>query len=179
MISTGSKHIMNFMCSLFLLFSAAYPNQNADAQNNTDRAAFSLAMKDLQSAIRAKNFVKAGVYFHYPFFTAKEDQANGKELPVDPIDKKEFDNYKNDIFHKDVCRILPKLGLEAVSEVTEHKDSYYTVLREHTDPNTRLYELYAQYAGESGASESYFGFVFGKIKGRYKILAYYGKWPLR
>lgn len=179
MINTGSKHLMNFMCLLILLFLAAYPNQNAAAQNNTDRAAFSLAMKDLQSAIRAKNFVKAGTYLHYPFFTAKEDLGNGKELPTDAIDKKEFDSYKNDIFHKDVCRILPKLGLKAVSEITNSQNSYYAVLRKHTDPGTKLYELYSQYADETGASESYFGFVFGKIKGRYKILAYYGKWPLR
>lgn len=179
MTNTGGKQLMTFMCVLLMMFSAAYPNQNAAAQNNKDRTAFRLTMKDFQSAITAKNFVKAGTYLHYPFFTAKEDQANGKELPVDPIEKMEFDNYKNDIFHKDVCRILPKLGMEAVSELIDDKDTYYAALRKHTDPNSSLYELYAQYAGESGASESYFGFVFGKIKGRYKILAYYGKWPLR
>ena len=179
MIQTGSKQLMNFMCSLLLLFSAAYPNQKATAQSNTEQTAFRQSMKDLQSVIRAKNFVKAGTYLRYPFFTAKEDRGNGKELPVDAIDKKEFNVYKNDIFHKDVCQILPKLGMKAVSEVTDLKDSYYVALRKQTDPNTRLYELYAQYAGETGASESYFGFVFGKIKGRYQILAYYGKWSLR
>jgi hypothetical protein len=149
------------------------------AQNKQDDAAFRLMLKNFQSAVLHNNLAKAGSVLHFPFFTAKADQGFGKDLPVDAIGEQEFDVYKKDIFNQDVHRILPKLGKESISELTGTEDSYYKALRKAMDQGSRMYELYAQYPAKQAGSESYFAFIFGKIKGRYKVVAYYSKWPLR
>ncbi|SDZ80211.1 hypothetical protein [Pedobacter hartonius] len=161
------------------MFIAVCFTPTASAQTKRDEAAFHDALKSFQSAVLQKNLVKAGNMMHFPLFTSKADPGNGKELPADPIGKQELECYKNDIFNADVGRILPKLGEEALSEIAANEDSYYAALRKATDPGSKMYECYSQYPGRNGGSESFFAFIFGKINNNYKVIAYYGKWPLR
>jgi ABC-type amino acid transport system permease subunit len=149
------------------------------AQNNRDESAFRLALKNFQAAVLHNNFAKAGSILHFPLSTAKADQGYGRELPADSISETEFERYKNAIFNQDVCRILPKLGNQAIRGLKGNEDSYYIALSKAIDQGSRMYELYAQYPARGEGSESYFAFVFAKIKGRYKVVAYYSKWPLR
>jgi len=116
---------------------------------------------------------------HFPFFTAKLSNGNDQELPVDGISRKEFEPYKTGIFNEEVLRILPKLKETDLSEIEGNQDRYYAALRKQTDQGSRLYEVYAEYRQLGRNTESYFAFVFGRVKGSYKVIAYYGKWPLR
>lgn len=115
---------------------------------------------------------------HFPFYTAKASLADSM-LPTDAITAEAFKKYYPEIFTADVLRLMPAYPLADLTEIdVKTKDPYYRELLKITDPGMPLYEAYRQFPESGTAAESYFGFVFGKIKGDYKLVAYYGKWPV-
>lgn len=165
---------MKYLCLLILFLTF-----DASAQKVRDEQLFRKSLKNLKTAVKNRNLNAAYPLMHFPFFTAKNDQGSGKDYPAGAITAKEFQTHKTDIFNQEVLKILPKLGEEDLSEIQGNADSYYAGLRKAADPGTKLYEVYAEYKQQGRHTESYFGFVFARIKGSYKLVAYYGKWPVR
>lgn len=96
------------------------------------------------------------------------------------VAKKEYNEYFNNIFHPDVIRMLPGTEGEEIAEIAgDTEDDYYLRLKRHTDAGSKMYEVYVQYVEQHRPNESYFAFVFGKVKGQYKALSYYAKWPVK
>lgn len=168
-----SSIIKHLVCAL-LMFSL-----NLKAQGNRDEAQFRLQVKKLQTLVKIRNFKGIALMMHFPFYTAKAERNDRKEYPTDPISVKEYPVYQLEIFHTDVIRLLPKLSEAQLSEIEGNTDLYFAELRKLTDRGSKMYELYIQYPESGTRAESYFSFTFGKIKGRYELIAYYGKWPVR
>lgn len=165
----------------FIVFNFGFL-ASATAQTSkkfSDETAFRRSLKIFKKVVGHDNLMEATKLIHFPFFTSKADSGNGKDLPIDGISKVEFETYKRDIFNKDIIRILPKLGEESLSEIEGNEDTYYTALRKKTDAKSKMYELYAQYNQDGRKTDDYFGFIFGRIAGHYKLIAYYSKWPIR
>jgi len=149
------------------------------AQSTNDEVTFQLALKTFQSAVLHRNFAKAANIICFPLFTSKADLGSGQEMPADAVTIQDFEFYKNDIFNAEVSRILPKLGREALSEISRNEDPYYAELKKARNVKGKMYECYVQYPTKNGKGENYFAFIFGKINNKYKVIAYYSKWPLR
>ncbi|MEJ2880938.1 hypothetical protein [Pedobacter sp. GR22-6] len=165
--------IIKYLVCASLLFSL-----NLKAQGNRDEAQFRLQVKKLQTLIKVRDFKGIGLMMHFPFFTAKAELKN-EEYPTDPISVKEYPAYRPEVFNSDVIRLLPELSEAQLSEIEGNTDLYFAELRKLTDRGSKMYELYIQYPEPGTGAESYFSFTFGKIKGRYELIAYYGKWPVR
>lgn len=166
---------MKYALSIFMCFFLL----NVFGQQKNDEQKFSKVFLNFKTAVKKQNFTEVMSLLHFPFFTSKFDNGDGRDLPVDAISKAEFITYKTDIFYKDVLRILPKLDKNSVSEVTGNKEIYYTTLYKTVDPGSKLYEMYVEYREQARDSESYFAFLFGRIKGQYKVIASYSKWPVK
>ena len=145
---------------------------------NTDEIDFRRQLALLKTIVQKKDLTGARAFMNFPFFTSKA--AEGNEIATDPISAAEYQTYKYDIFNVDILRLLPKYTEEQLSEIdSKTQDRYYISLKKITDPGSKLYELYFQYAESGTHAESYFGFVFGKIKTKYKVIAMYSKWPIK
>ncbi len=125
---------------------------------------------------------------YFPFQTGKiwrNDDLSSMKDPAENerfnlVAKKEYDEYFENIFHPDVVRLLPQAEGEEIAEIAgDTNDDYYLRLKRHTDPGSKMYEVYVQFAEEGRTTESYFAFVFGKVKGKYKAISYYAKWPVK
>ncbi|MDB5087085.1 MAG: hypothetical protein JWR09_1079, partial [Mucilaginibacter sp.] len=82
-------------------------------------------------------------------------------------------------FTKDVMRMIPKSREDDLSEIdSATPEDYYKTVGKVTDKGSTLYELQQQYEQDNGKETSY-GFVFGKVKGQYKIISYFCPWPLK
>ena len=167
---------MKYTVVLFVLISLGTSAQ----KKNADEAKFLVVWKAFRENIRVRNLTAASQFLNFPLFTAKADDDKYGFLPADKLKLAEFQEYKLDIFNDEVIRILPKLGEDNLSEIDGDEDSYYTALKKLTLPGSKLYEVYAEYKQVGRNTESFFGFVFGKVKGgNYRVIAYYGKWPVR
>ena len=167
---------MKNLVILILLLSLSASAQ----KKNSDEDQFRIVWKSFRTHIKSHNLTAASQLVNFPLYTAKSENAQGRLVPTDLLNAAEFKAYKKDIFNEEVIRILPKLGEENLSEIVGNEDSYYAKVRKMTIPGSKLYEVYAEYKQQGRNSESYFGFVFGKVKsGKYKVIAYYGKWPVR
>ena len=167
---------MKNLVILILLLSLSASAQ----KKNSDEDQFRIVWKSFRTYIKSHNLTAASQLVNFPLYTAKSENAQGRSVPTDLLTAAEFKTYKKDIFNEEVIRILPKLGEESLSEIVGNEDSYYAKVRKMTIPGSKLYEVYAEYKQQGRNSESYFGFVFGKVKsGNYKVIAYYGKWPVR
>ncbi|WP_134088831.1 hypothetical protein [Olivibacter sp. XZL3] len=90
------------------------------------------------------------------------------------IDAQEFEQYRASIFNEDVKRIVAVRDAEQVQQIdVASSGDYYKRLANLIDPGSTLLELYCQYGENSTVGDDYFAFVFGKIKGEYRILSYY------
>lgn len=88
--------------------------------------------------------------------------------------------YYEALFHADVKRLLPGTTEDELNEIDlKTDDPYYQALQKLCDANSTLYEAYLQYPLKGRAAASYFAFVFGRIHGKYKVIAYYAQWPVK
>ena len=158
--------------------------QEAPAPKGTDEQQFRQFLQQFKVAVRQKNKQTVINLFNFPLQTTpqwtNEDLAN---MPVNPaeglVDKSEFVNYYNDIFTADAVRLIPKSREDELSEIERTtSENYYQTVAKVTDQRSKLYELQIQYAQDNG-KETSFGFVFGKVKGNYKVISYYRPWPLK
>lgn len=167
---------MKYMVALLVLLCLGASAQ----KKNSEEDQFRIIWKSFRTHIKSHNLTAASQLVNFPLYTAKSENAQGRSVPTDLLTAAEFKAYKKDVFNEEVIRILPKLGEENLSEIVGNEDSYYARVRKTTIPGSKLYEVYAEYKQQGRNSESYFGFVFGKVKsGNYKVIAYYGKWPVR
>lgn len=162
---------------LLILFCGPSIAQN---QSVTKRIGFQSLLTNFKSAIKKGDQVRLEQMLNYPFYTNRADGNNGDFYPSESISKTEFKAYSTELFHADVRRLFPQLHANELSEIdSKTKDTYYLALQKICDPGSKLYEAYLQYGLSNGISESYFAFVFGRIKGNYRVIAYYGKWPVK
>lgn len=153
-----------------------------------DEEQFDAFFDAFSEAVKQKDKKKLEGMLFFPFQTGNiwrnDDIAHMKDPATNErfnqVAEKEYGEYADQIFHPDVVRLLPRAEGEAIAEIAgDTKDDYYLRLKRHTDAGTRMYEVYLQYAEEGRSTESYFAFVFGKVKGQYKALSYYAKWPVK
>jgi hypothetical protein len=122
--------------------------------------------------------------FYFPLQTLPQwtnDEVKGKLVNTNEglITEAEFSQYINDIFTKDAIKLIHASGEDDLSEIDKTStENYYLILKQLTDNGSTLYEFEKQYAEDNG-KETSFGFVFGKVKGAYKVISYYRPWPLK
>jgi hypothetical protein len=166
---------------LWLLLLICLSGQTvAQTAKSITKVGFQSLLTNFKSAIQKGDQVRLGQLLNYPFYTNRADGNNGDFYPSEPISKTEFKTYSKELFHTDVRRLFPQLHIDELSEIdNKTKDTYYLALLKTCDPGSKLYEAYLQCGLANGISESYFAFVFGRIKGNYRVIAYYGKWPVK
>ncbi|ASZ12585.1 hypothetical protein KTO58_11600 [Chitinophaga pendula] len=164
---------------------AAVDSAHPPSAQIADDVKFRTTLSSFQHAVKSDTPEIIAKYIHFPLQTAPkwfdEDLSHMQiDKSAGKVSASEFKEYYSNIFHADVKRLLPLAGEEDITEIDEKSDEdYYNLLRAETDKGSMLYEIYFQYAVESNNSESYFSFIFGRINGDYKVLAYYGKWPAK
>ncbi|RPD43286.1 hypothetical protein EG028_03030 [Chitinophaga barathri] len=122
---------------------------------------------------------------YFPLQTAQQwTNQDLRDMAVDKeggkVSRQEFNSYRENIFNRDVLRLLPDAKEGELSEIDARSpEDYYKLLRKCTDRATKMYEVYMQYPEKNGTAENYFAFVFGRVKGQYKVIGYYAKWPVK
>ncbi|WP_158825818.1 hypothetical protein [Mucilaginibacter lacusdianchii] len=157
----------------------AQPNSTS-----SDEQLFRSFLKSFKQAVKQNNKAQLLLMFHYPVQTSP--QWSNEDLQNSTIDYKqglisqqELPQYFDDIFSKDAQKLIPLSKEDDLSEIDQTStENYYKLLAQVTDKASTLYELQKQYEQDNG-KETSFGFVFGKVKGVYKILSYYSPWPLK
>ncbi|MCZ4223978.1 hypothetical protein [Pedobacter rhodius] len=146
-----------------------------------DEKDFRAVFKSFQKEVAAKNSKLIQKLMHFPFYTSQQQLQNGEVGSLaDPVTATEFDQYSKAIYHTEVVKLLPKSTEENLSEIDDKTtEPYYQSIKKITEPKSKLYEVYIQYPESNTQAESYFAFVFGKINGKYKAVAYYAKWPVK
>lgn len=168
------------IASILLLCCFSGTPSIAQDKSGKGDAAFMKFFRTFQAAVQHKAYGSIRTMLHYPFYTRNEEAADGKNYPSEPISEQEYTQYRDNLLHADVIRLLPGTSSDELSEADPGAtDSYYGALRKLCDPGSKIYEAYIQYALKNGTSESYFAFVFGKVKGSYRAIAYYAKWPVK
>ncbi|MFD2324960.1 hypothetical protein [Mucilaginibacter galii] len=149
-----------------------------------DEELFRNCLTKFKNAVKAQN--KAGIksVFNFPLQTlpqwANDEIKNSTIRPQDGMIKQtEFLTYFNDIFTKDATKLIVASKEDDLSEIEKStSENYYITLQQVTDKGSTLFELQKQYMQDNG-QETSFGFVFGKVRGTYKIISYYRPWPLK
>ncbi|RZJ88820.1 MAG: hypothetical protein EOO20_12580 [Chryseobacterium sp.] len=163
--------------------SPAHKDYVSDAmlKNTTnDEHAFRLVLAQLKMLLKTKNLNASSALLNFPFFTARVSENDRTGAATDPVAIGEYSKYKNDIFNADVIRLLPTYTEDQLSEIdSKTDDPYYLSLTKLTDAGSQIYEVYFQYPEKGTNAESFFGFVFGKVHGKYKAIGMYGKWPVK
>ncbi|OWK72597.1 hypothetical protein [Pedobacter sp. AJM] len=146
----------------------------------SDEQEFRRVLESLKQNLRKKSLKNVSALLNYPFYTSHKQASNGIGIPDDPINLSEFNTYKSAIFNTDVMRILPLCKEDNLSEIDDKTDEvYYRSLKKITDAGSKMYEVYMQYPERGTQAESYFSFIFGKVNGKFKMLATYAKWPVK
>ncbi|GGI29468.1 hypothetical protein [Pedobacter mendelii] len=152
----------------------------ANAITINDEQEFRKLFKILTESLKRKNLSNIETLMNFPFYTSHAEASNNLGAATDPIGGNEFQKYKTTIFNADVMRLLPSCKEENLSEIDSKTDElYYKSLKKLTDPGSKMYEAYMQYPEKDTQAESYFGFIFGKVNGKFKALATYAKWPVK
>lgn len=134
--------------------------------------------KGFQRNVEADRIGEIKQVMYFPFQTIYWiDDLNSltEEEKLDGlIDTQEFKQYRTAIFNEDVKGIVAVRDAEQVQQIDiVSSGDYYKRLANLIDPGSTLLELYCQYGENSTVGDDYFAFVFGKIKGEYRILSYY------
>ncbi|MBO9153821.1 hypothetical protein ACFOTA_16495 [Chitinophaga sp. GCM10012297] len=138
-----------------------------------------------QKAVQQNNPGQLVNLLYFPLQTAQQwTNQDLKDMNIDresgKVSRQEFNSYRENIFNRDVLRLLPKARENQLSEIdASSPEDYYKALRKCTDKASKMYEVYMQYPETNGNAENYFAFVFGRVKGRYKVIGYYAKWPVK
>ncbi|MET4083678.1 hypothetical protein ABIB40_003650 [Pedobacter sp. UYP30] len=160
-------------------------NKSAAPVNKiSDLLLFKQAFAKFKQAIKEKNKQKIMDCFNFPLQTAP--QWSEEELKAMPnavrgqsMQEKEFASYYKDVFTPEVMKlIINSTDSEAGKIDPTTNDPYYSSLYTQADKGSSLYEIQKQYPQDNG-QETSFGFVFGKISDKYKIVSYYRPWPLK
>lgn len=160
--------------------AAASPKQG----HLTDEQLFRVFMRKFKNMVKTQNPVQLRAMFYFPLQTSP--QWSNEELKNSTINyntglikASEFSAYCRDIFTKDAVKLIATSTEDDLSEIDKTTtEDYYKKLMPLTDKGSTLYELQKQYAQDNG-QETSFGFVFGKIRGAYKVISYYRPWPLK
>lgn len=145
-----------------------------------DEKEFRKLLKVLSDNLKKKDVNGLATLMNFPFYTSHSELNKGMGAASDPISRTEFKNYKTLIFNNDVLRLLPQCKEDNLSEIDEKTDEiYYQTLKKLTDPGSKMYEAYMQYPETNTQAESFFGFVFGRVNGKFKTIATYAKWPVK
>lgn len=187
------QFLMALLLTLSFSLMGCRPGKSVDkhvapgtATNVTNRPAindeqeFRSLFKKFKIALAAKNIDAASEMLRFPFFTSYNQQENGMGAASDPISYMEFADYSKAIFNDDVLSLLPKCKEDNLSEIDGNtNEHYYKSLKKITDPGSKMYEAYLQYPEAHSNAESFFGFVFGRVNGKFKAIAVYAKWPVK
>lgn len=179
--AAGTKQADSSIVSTKIKDTAATPVVN---NKSNDEQLFRSFLKKFKDAVKAKSKAELTTMFNFPLQTLP--QWTNDEIKTNPINttegliaEKEFPQYFDDIFTKDAIKLIPTSSEDDLSEIDKTSaENYYLTLKRLTDNDSKLYELEKQYAEDNG-KETSFGFVFGKVKGAYKVISYYRPWPLK
>ncbi|MRG45528.1 hypothetical protein GFS24_10405 [Chitinophaga sp. SYP-B3965] len=153
---------------------AQMPGSGAKTSVSTDEQLFKTAFGSFKTAVEQNDEEQVKSKVNFPLPTSKDDVKGGE------LSARDFHSGYNHIFNADVRRLLPKAGDDNIAEVdTNNQEAYYQQLRQMADKDSKLFEVYTQFPEKNTNAESYFGFVFGKVKGEYKAVGYYSKWPVK
>jgi hypothetical protein len=202
------KPFINFICWMFIVLFWQAAEGCAGGQSSTasakaiavtknsptgindktpalrDEDLFKGVLKKFKSAIKSKNKVAISAFIHFPLqtlpqWTNDELQSSTFTPQQGLINSKEFLVYFDDIFTADATRLIPVSQEDDLSEIDKTTtENYYKTLQKVTDKGSTLYELQKNYTEDNG-KETSFGFVFGKVKGTYKVISYYRSWPIK
>ncbi|RFZ92280.1 hypothetical protein D0C36_12635 [Mucilaginibacter conchicola] len=150
----------------------------------TDEQLFRVFFSKFKNVIKTQNKTQIQSMFNFPLQT--NPQWSNEDLKNSKVDYKsglltgvEFAAFYPDIFTKDAVKLIPASVEDDLSEIDKTTtEDYYKKLMPITDKGSTLYELEKQYTQDNG-QETSFGFVFGKVKGSYKVISYYRPWPLK
>ncbi len=151
---------------------------------NNDEQQFRAFLKKFKTAVKTGDKTQLKTMFYFPLQTQPQWTAEDmKSTTINPaeglVSVAEYPKYEGTIFSKDALRLIPQSREDDLSEIDNTTtENYYITLKKATDKGSTLYELQQQYAQKNG-KETSFGFVFGKVKGQYKILSYFCPWPLK
>lgn len=161
--------------------------KNAQPLNHTvgnDEQQFRTFFKEFKAAVQQKNKKQLALMINFPLQTLPQwTDEDIKSTTIKPaeglITESEYPQYANALFTKDVMRLIPKSRENDLSEIdSATPEDYYKTVGKVTDKGSKLYELQQQYEQDDGKETSY-GFVFGRVKGQYKIISYFCPWPLK
>jgi hypothetical protein len=125
-----------------------------------------------------------GQMMHFPFQTGYWidgiDSLTAEEKSFSAIQQEEYPDYAEDIYNGFVQEGVEQASAGDLREIDlTASGSYYQYLSKLVDPGTSLWELYRRFDDPETGDPEFFGFVFGKIKGEFKVLAYHDPWPVR
>ncbi|MFD1257995.1 hypothetical protein ACFQ3S_14395 [Mucilaginibacter terrae] len=161
-------------------------NKNPAIRVNTigDEQLFRNCLAKFKTVVKVKNKAAITAFFNFPLQTlpqwTNDELKNSTIMPQEGLIKQaEFSTYFNDIFTKDAIKLIAASKEDDLSEIEKKtSENYYITLKQVTDKGSILFELQKQYTQNNG-QETLFGFVFGKVRGTYKIISYYRPWPLK
>lgn len=139
----------------------------------------------LKTAIVMNDQLKLLNLIHFPLQTQLMwmNDAEAIDEKSGLLRKEEFPKYyRKSFFDKEQRRILGyELGDEVypVNLQNNQASNYYQRLSQETDPGTLLFNYYLQWERPDGRGDYWFGLVAGQIKGEFKLLSYYSKWPVK
>lgn len=153
---------------------AQMPGSGAKTSVSTDEQLFQTAFGSFKTAVEQNSEEQLQSLINFPLQTAKPVVKTGE------VSRADFQGLYNNLFNENVRRLLPKAGEDNITVIDQGKEEdYYKTLRQVTDKDSKLFEVYTQYPEKGTNAESYFAFVFGKVKGEYKAVGYYSKWPVK
>lgn len=150
----------------------------------TDEQLFRSFLKKFKTAAAQKNVQKLQAMINFPLQTLPQwTNDELKSATVNPteglVSQGEYQQYEKVLFSVDALRLIPASKEDDLSEIDKNTaENYYKTIAKNTDKGSTLYELQQQYV-QSGGKETSYGFVFGKIKGQYKIISYFSPWPVK
>lgn len=161
-------------------------NSRAAADSEADRKLFQVFFEKFLTSVKRNDASQLQQMMYFPLQTAmiwtNDDLGYGG---VDTLGERVWENefkrcYPN-IFYRELRSRLVHYKEDDLSELTDLSGAdYYLRLQKLADKGAPIFEIYRQWRfSDSTLAGSYFGFVFGKVGGDYKVLSYYGKFPAR
>jgi len=97
-----------------------------------------------------------------------EEKADGL------IEQEDFATYDTLIFNATVRELVPQVAVDQVQQIdVAASGDYYKRLGKLIDQGSTLLELYCTYGDQGALGDRYFAFIFGRVQGEYRVLAYY------
>ena len=158
--------------------------KTSSSTKNNDEQQFQNFLKTFKSAVKRRDKAQLKTMFYFPLQTLPQWTAEDmKATAINPaeglVSVAEYPKYEGIIFSKDALRLIPQSREDDLSEIDNTTtENYYITLKKATDKGSTLYELQQQYEQKNGKETSY-GFVFGRVKGQYKVISYFCPWPLK